>query len=219
MLWPPQFSFNWGTATAFLPWLSSPESYNDDQWRTVKFNCDCQNGTRCRRICVALESAPSNTLTVNVDQPHHFGRISPEVFKSVRHNFKVWYYLVWMFSLAWRSNLVVWLINYFVLPFQYAKDMWIYGTRWNLSSFVVSRAEHSQGAMQLSRNILYYSSDREYRCNFFVSFVFWFLSRFDWCFLFVPGHIQSLSNMESSVHFTRKRRHVTTLSRVCELCL
>ena len=81
------FSFNCGTGPAFLV---SPETYNDNQWHSVMFNRDRQNGTLVvDDVVVAEGSSPGNTQTINVDQPNYLGGISPEVLNNARHNFKV----------------------------------------------------------------------------------------------------------------------------------
>lgn len=70
--------------------LISPEPYNDDQWHTVMFNRDRQNGTLVvDDVVVAEGSSPGNTQTINVDQPYYLGGISLEVLNNARHNFKV----------------------------------------------------------------------------------------------------------------------------------
>ena len=54
------------------------------------FNRDRQNGTLVvDDVVVAEGSSPGNTQTINVDQPHYLGGISPEVLNNARHNFKV----------------------------------------------------------------------------------------------------------------------------------
>jgi hypothetical protein len=57
------------------------------------FNRDRQNGTLVvDDLVVAEGSSPGNTQTtqtINVDQPHYVGGISPEVLNNARHNFKV----------------------------------------------------------------------------------------------------------------------------------
>ena len=81
------FSFNCGTGPALLV---SPGTYNDDQWHTVMFNRDRQNGTLLVDDYVVAEgSSPGNTQTINVDEPYYLGGISPEVLNNARHNFKV----------------------------------------------------------------------------------------------------------------------------------